>query len=402
MTRAGANAVVRRPHFIQTSGNPVFVGQGKGELACRCGESVLVKGYDPRNFLAVDFQCAHCGSVTTTPGLAALEYPPASVVGLDRTGETKAESAAIPPGAVLAGREEIDRLMALYQPRTPQTDEMTVTAALLQSVETDCDRLTGGNFVNHLTEVVATGAAPPPGLGRFPLAWAIQTLRTNIDDPDWSCSSNDAAAVATALVGAFRHFNDCWSHHPLFPMMAATAADTGFSFHGLALFATAKCLSDSGNRVGFLLPRDGSDRVREFTIAVGPLEQMACVVDTFAAFEWPNGKPWDVTILRAAVLDRLLASKARINVKRPGMVILSPGATNYAMEQPLVDAIISALQSHGRRYRGVAAMSVILAKIAATAERTTVRFGYSFYPITNPRHMGSAAVRVGARADLGG
>jgi hypothetical protein len=402
VSNPGANAVVRPPHFIQSLGHPVFVGQGTGELTCCCGESVLVKGYDPRNFLAVDFQCAHCGAITTTPGLAALETPPGSVVGLDRTGETKAEATAIPPGAVLAGRDEIDRLMALYQPRTPPTDEMTVTDALLQSVAADYDRLTGGHFADHLSEVVAAGTAPKPGLGRFPLAWAIQTLRTSIDDPDWSCSRNDAASVATALVGAFRHFNDCWSHHPLFPMMAATAADTGFSFHGLALFATAKSLSDSGNRVGFLLPRDGSDRVREFTIAVGPQEHMACVVDTFATFEWPGGRPWDFAILRAAVLDRLLASKARINVKRPGMVILSPGATNYAMEQPLVDAIISALQSYGRRYRGVAAMSVILAKIVATAERTTVRFGYSFYPITNPRHMGSAAVRVGARGDLGG
>ena len=32
-------------------------------------------------------------------------------------------------------------------------------------------------------------------------------------------------------------------------------------------------------------------------------------------------------------------------------------------------------------------MSVILAKIMATQERNTVRFGYSFLPIANPKHV---------------
>jgi hypothetical protein len=168
--------------------------------------------------------------------------------------------------------------------------------------------------------------------------------------------------------------------------MVAAAADTGFSLHGLALFATAKCLSDSGNRVAFVPPRDGSDRVRHFVLAMGSTKPLTCVVDVFDTYEWPSTRAWEFPALRAAVQERLAASKGRINQKNPGMVVLSPGATWEEMEQPLVDAIIATFQSHGRRYRYVSAMSVILAKIKPTTDREVVRFGYSFYPMANPRH----------------
>ncbi len=390
----------RTPHFVQTAGRPVFTGQGTGELTCRCGQSVLVRGYDPRNFLAVDFQCASCGAITTTPGLSALNSPPAAVVPLERTADAPPEGASIPPGRVLAGREELDRLMHIYQPRGPESEYVTVTDEWLESLGADYDRLTGGLLATHL-DVVASAEAEKPlsGLAKHRLAWALHTLRAGIRDPDWSCTRSSDASVATTMAGAFRYFTDCWSHHPLFPEMAAAAADTGFSLHGMALFATAKALSDSGNRIAFLPPRDGSGRVRDFAIAMGPADRLTCVVDVFDGYEWPTGRTkWEFLELRAAVLERLLASKARINQKRPGMIVLSPGAMWETMEQPLVDAIITAFHSHGRRYRHVSALSVILAKIKETDERNTARFGYTFLPFANPRHT-AVTVHV---ADIGG
>lgn len=386
----------RQPHFVQTAGQPVFTGQGTGELACRCGESVLVRGYDPRNFLAADFQCGSCGAITTTPGLSALNNPPSTIVQLNRIGEIAPEGATIPPGAVLAGREEIDRLMALYQPRSPASDSMTITADLLDSVAADYDRLTGGALAAHMAEVVAADGRDWSAMRTRPLAWAIRTLRGFIGDPDWECGATDSSSVATAVLGAFQHFQECWSHHPLFPMMAAAAGDTGFSLHGAARFATAKCLSDSGNHVAYSIPRDGSGRVRDFTIATGPMEHIVCEFDVFDHYEWPLGKIPDFLTLRAAVRERLLASKARINPKRPGMIVLSPGAIHGSMDQMLADAIIATLQSQGRRYPAVSAISVILARIFPTASNT-VRFGYTFYPMANPRHTGGAAVQIGPR-----
>ncbi len=391
----------RTPHFVQTDGRPVFTGHGTGELRCRCGESVLVRGYDPKNFLAVDFQCSVCGVIVTTPGLSALAQPPSAVVPLDRSADAPPEGAAIPAGRVLAGREELDRLMHIYTPSGPASDLTTLSEGWLDAIDADYDRLTGGLLATHL-DVVATAEAAKPlsGLAKHKLAWASHTLRAALRDPDFDCIRTDAGSVATTLASAFRYFLDCWSHHPLFAEMAAAAADTGFSLHGTSLFAAAKCLSDSGNRVAFLPSRDGSGRVREFAIAMGPNDRLACVLDSIAAYEWPSGRTsWVFEELRALVLERLLASKARINQKRPGMIVLSPSPTGETLEQPLVDAIFTAFHSHGRRYRHVSAMSVILPKIAPTPERNTVRFGYSFLPVANPKHV-SVAVRVGDKPTL--
>ena len=377
----------RAPHFVQAAGRPIFIGQGTGVLTCRCGQSELVRGYDPKNFLAVDVQCASCGTVTTTPGLSALNAPPAVVIPLERTAETPPEGATLSPGQVLAGREELDRLMHIYQPRGPVSDSVSVTADWLDSIGADYDRLTGGLLETHIHEVaVAEAAKPLSGLARHKLAWSLHTLRIATMDPDWTCWGTAPASVATATASAFRYFTDCWSHHPLFPEMAAAVADTGFSLHGMALFATAKALSDSGNRIAFLPPRDGSGRVKDFAIAMGPTDRLTCVVDTFDRYEWPAMRDWTFAELRAAVLDRLLASKGRIHQKRPGMVILSPGPTRETIEQPLVDAIFATFHTHGRRYRHVSALSVILAKIMPTQDRDTVRFGYSFLPVANPKH----------------
>ena len=378
----------RAPHFVQAAGRPIFLGQGTDVLTCRCGQSELVRGYDPKNFLAVDLQCARCGAVTTTPGLSALNNPPAVVVPLERTAETLPEGASLALGHVLAGREELDRLMHIYQPRGPVSDSVSVTMDWLDSIGADYDRLTGGLFEAHLSAVALAEAAKPlSGVAKHKLAWALYTLRAGLAVPDWTCWGSSSASVATALACAFRYFTDCWSHHPLFPEMATAAADTGFSLHGVAPFAVAKALSDSGNRIAFLPPRDGSGRVKDFAIAMGPSEQLTCVMDVFDRYEWPGARHWTFPDLRAAVQERLLASKGRIHQKSPGMIVLSPGPVQEAIEQSLVDAIFATLHTHGRRYRHVTAVSVILAKIMATQERNTVRFGYSFLPIANPKHV---------------
>ncbi len=382
----------RAPHFAQAPGRPIFLGHGTGVLNCRCGQSELVRGYDPKNFLAVDFQCAACNAITTTPGLSALNSPPAAVIPLDRSAEIPPEGASIPPGQVLAGREELDRLMRIYQPAGPASDVVAFTPDWLDALEADYDRLTSGLLATDLSEAAAAeNTKHLSSFARYPLAWAIRTLRTGIADPHWACAATDEASVASTVAAAFRYFNECWSHHPLFPEMAATAADTGFSLHGLDLFATAKLLSDSGNRVAFLPTHDGSGRVKDFAIAMGPTDRLTCIVDPFSQYEWQPAPQLDFDRLRAEVQERLLASKSRINPKRPGMIVLSPGATSGALEQPLVDAIYATFHTQGRRYRHVSAMSVIMGKIAATSEPHVVRFGYSFLPIPNPRH---AAVKV--------
>jgi hypothetical protein len=229
----------------------------------------------------------------------------------------------------------------------------------------------------------------------------LHSLRDAIRDPAWECIGSDTASVATTLTAAFRYFTDCWSHHPLFPQMVAAVGDTGFALPATSVFAAAKSLSDSGNRIAFLPPQDGSERVRDFVLAMGPTDRLACVADVFDRFSWPTGRTrWDSEDLQAAVLERLLASRNRISQRRPGMILLCPGPTREEMEQPLVDAIIAAFRSYGRRYRHVSAVAVVMPKIMATS-RDTARFGYSFLPIANPRHSAVTVAVAGGSGATG-
>ena len=111
--------------------------------------------------------------------------------------------------------------------------------------------------------------------------------------------------------------------------MAAGAAAAGFSTHALAVFAAARCMAADGNRIG-LVPPDRGERIDGFHITTGSTEtgspeRVAVLVHRFDRFDWPRGRGVEVAATRAATIDALIASQGRINVRRPGMVVLSVG-----------------------------------------------------------------------------
>jgi hypothetical protein len=81
------------------------------------------------------------------------------------------------------------------------------------------------------------------------------------------------------------------------------------------------------------------------------------------------------------------------------MLVLSPGAVEGKADQLFIDNIFAAIGSHGKRYRGLAAVAVIAPKVLPTGKPREVRFGYSFYPIPNRNHAIGQSVRIGSRAD---
>jgi hypothetical protein len=389
------------PHFVQRGDAPVFVADGTDTLACRCGRSTLVQFYDPARFLAIDIQCGQCGAITSTPGLPDGAASPAAVVAARRGGETPPSTTRLAGGTAIIGQEELERLTALYQPRTPASNLYAITDATLDSIAAAYDRLTDGLFADHLAAVQRDAAGPFPGLRAFPLAWAIAHLRARLRDPGWSgCFATDADAAATVHVAALHHFIACWSGHPLFAAMTTHAAQGRFSLHALAPFAAAKCLADLGNRIAFPLPDGTPARVSGFAIAVGPTDQVAVHVDLFDPFEWPHGKPWTPPILHAAVEEVLAGTQARINLRRPGLLLLSPGVAKDDFDPSLIEAIRHAVQAKGRRHRGLMAMGTILLRLQPTAKPDEARFGYGLFPIAN-RHYAGGSI-LGADARIGG
>jgi len=371
------------PHYTQAGGAPAITGAGFGLFSCDCGNSLLIAGYEPRNFLCIAIRCAACGRISETPGLPQGAVPPPFVTLVERGAESP--PAAIASGGVLIGREEMERIAALYQPRSTETDPHVISDALLDEVEFQQLRWTS-EPLNRA----------PLSYKDHALAWAVAHFRARLRDPDWTSFSEDTDLVAVTVIAAFRDLFASWAHHPLFGAMIGTAASQGYSLHAMAMFGAAKSMASAGNRVGFVPTGGPRPRIVSFRLVLGGPDDMSVVVNRFDRFEWPDGAPATAQTVRAAVIEAMTSVKGSINRLRPGMLVLSAGA----LEQLFVESIVGAVGSHGKRHRGLAAVSVIFPKISMTGKHREVRFGYSFYPVANRNHTVGQSVRIGSRADF--
>ena len=212
----------------------------------------------------------------------------------------------------------------------------------------------------------------------------------------WACLDSAPTAAACCHVAGFLHFVATWAHHPLFPAMAGTAADRGFSLHGLAPFAAAHCLTMQGNRISFPQVTGFPGRIDGFNLATGPTETISVVTDVFDRFEYPFGLPWDEARLRAAVLERISAAQGRINMRNPGLLLLSPGTALSGFDEALIRAIQAAIQAIGRKNRGLMAVAPLVLRLLPAAGAHAVQFGYGFFPIANRHYRGETLVQMDA------
>jgi hypothetical protein len=284
----------------------------------------------------------------------------------------------------------MNRITALYQPVTPAENVYRISPVLLDEAIGVYDQ----NAAEPLVVEVEDPANPYFGFDDHALSWAIGHLRARIQSERWSCLDGIATSIAVAHVAGFLHFVATWSHHPLFPAMMAGAAARGFSMHGLAPFATAHCATMLGNRISFPAPTGSPPRVDRFNLATGPTESVSVQIDVFDQFEIPFGKPWDQASLHAAVTDRIAATQARINLRNPGLLVLSPGGALAGYDEALIAAVKHGLQAEGRRNRGLMAVAPVVLRLQATPDPHAVRFGYGFFPIANRHYAGDSLLQM--------
>ena len=397
------------PHFRQLGEAPVFVGDGADDLLCRCAGSTLVRGNRPGVLLAIGIECAACGAVTVTPGLPKGQELPQGVRVVERNRMAVAEPLVLAPGLVLADRDELARVDRLSAPRALPAAPFEMSAATLAAAAAEYDRLSGGQLDAHRRAVAAADEAA--GLARLPLAWALAQLEDGAGRPGWWCLAKEPDAVAAMILGAFREFPLVWSQHPLFPAMAASVARTGFSIHALAVFAAARCIAADGNRIGFAqpgsgigptphsggvgpTPHSGDAPIDGFHIETGPTERLPVVVRRFDRFDWPGGADASPATARAAAIDALIASQARINPRQPGFLVVSVGAARRTIDPAVLAGLDQTMRERARRHRSLAGVALILPSIQATERSDQVAFGWSFVPFGNPQY-GHGSVRTG-------
>jgi hypothetical protein len=297
----------------------------------------------------------------------------------------------VPAGVAVVGRTEMERLGTLLRPVTPADSICHISPALLDETEAAFARLGHGG----LPVIAMDPSSAFGGVRDHALSWSVRRLRGRMRDASWACMENAPTANAVTHVTGFLRFVSTWSHHPLFPAMAATAADRGFSLHGLALFAAAHSLAMMGNRVGFREPAGYPARIEGFDLATGVTEVVRVHMDVFDRFEFPFGRAWDPVGLRAAVSDVVAGAQGRINLRNPGLLLVSPGTALAGYDETLVESVQAAVQAQGRKNRGLMAVAPIVLRLQALPDPHAVRFGYGLFPSVNRHYSGDTPPQIG-------
>ncbi len=362
-------------HFLQAGDGPVLIGDGGGTLACSCGQ-ILIDGFSADRFLGVGITCGRCGTLTVTDPLAEGAVPPRSAIIAAPSVAPRESAMTVPPGATVVGQAEMARFQALFQPASPD-NVYRIGPALLD----EADTAFGGSLLQTAAD--------------HSLGSAVRLLRAAMAGASGVRASDAPTAAALTQVIAFLHFVASWSRHPLFPAMMATAGERGFDLHGLTPFATAHCLMMMGNRVRFGEPTGYPERIEGFELVTGVADTAAVQVEVFDRFEYPAGEPWDPPSLLTAVAAVVGAAQGRINLRHPGLLVLSPGNALAGFDEGLIAAVKEAVAAVGRRNRGLMGVAPVVLRLQALPDPAAVRFGYGIFPIPNRHYRGENAIGPG-------
>jgi hypothetical protein len=368
--------VTAETHFVQAGDGPVLIGAGADTLACACGQ-VLIQGFDSQRFLAIGLRCRRCGTLTTTERLPERELPPRSAIVATPSAEPRQEAMTVPSGVTVVGQAEMARWQAMFQPASP-----------------DHVYRIGPDLLDQADHAFGARLAETPA--NHPLGIAARFLRDAMASQSPAHLADPATASAVVQVVGFLHFAATWSGHPLFPAMLATAGARGFDLHGLTPFAAAHCLMMMGNRVRFPQPTGYPERIEDFELVSGLADTVNVHVEVFDRFEYPAGRPWDPASLLAAVTELVSAAQGRINLRNPGLLVLSPGIAMAEFDEALILAVKEAVAALGRRNRGLMAVAPVTLRLQVLPDPTTVRFGYGIFPIQNRHYRGESAIGLGA------
>jgi hypothetical protein len=90
------------------------------------------------------------------------------------------------------------------------------------------------------------------------------------------------------------------------------------------------------------------------------------------------------------------AAQGRVNLRNPGLLLLSPGIALAGFDEALITAIQAAVAVVGRKNRGLMAVAPIVLRMQAMPDPRAIRFGYGLFPIQNRHYAGEGLIAMPA------
>ena len=88
------------------------------------------------------------------------------------------------------------------------------------------------------------------------------------------------------------------------------------------------------------------------------------------------------------------AAQGRINLRNPGVLLLSPGTVLGGFDEALIEAVKASLHGLGRKNRGLLAVAPIVLRLQTLPDPHAVRFGYGLFPISNRHYGGETQIQA--------
>lgn len=386
------------PCIVQGSERPAFHCSGAGQLVCRgCGH-VLVEGYAPRLFAAVDFECFRCQSVTRTPCWPAGEPLPRPVVSLGESGRYRLVGTVDKRSGdvVFASAQEIARVemgSGIRSPENTRHGELSLEG--LNAIEIRLSGMLDG-FQSCMQRTRKARRSGNLNFLKYPPAWALVQLQESISASDGiDLDSPDATALATlhGLLGLLPR----WQHHERFPAMCAALLNE-FD-HSMAQLIAASYLADAGNAIGFGEPGLDGGRSPDLFVNMGAYTRHSLEVKAPTELRWPCSMP-SRDRLKRIVKDAIKASRGQITHEDGGVLVLGASIDNPEFPGLIRSVIEQLVKDEGVTAR-ISGVVVVIRSLDPNAridlDILNLTSSSEIFFVRNPAYSGPIKIRTQAR-----
>lgn len=348
-----------RPVLLQCTSAPLFLGSSACDLTCGCGQ-ILIKGYDPRQYIEIDIECYSCKGVTRTDSWPVGEALPYSLLSIGREGRIALSgNINMTRNSSFICDQAIDKV-AYDTAVRPGKTTLKLSLEGLDELGRDLDRISGGEYLKSLASTERAYKAKNELFLKFPLAWAISHLKRRILEGEISFhDKKDSAAVA--YLNFVPYYFSRWEHHPLF---AALSKGCVLEFyHTVTQLVAASYFSDYGHYIGFTNAVGVVGRSPDLYVNKTPFERCSIEVKAPSELQWPHDLP-SVDKLEKIIEKQIKKARGQVTGELGGIVVVGVSAFGLESEE-IINGCIKSLIKRGKVPARVTGVSSVLMNLSS-------------------------------------